>query len=70
MQTSPPWEVVSNDATQAVVQIKKEQLQDVLRKAVATLPIADLSLEDPPLEDVMRDLFANGIDLMKRDSAS
>jgi ABC-type uncharacterized transport system ATPase subunit len=29
-------------------------------RALSTLPLHDLTVEDPPLEEVMRDLFAQG----------
>jgi ABC-type uncharacterized transport system ATPase subunit len=33
-------------------------VKDVVRDVLGTLPVMDLTVEDPPLDDVMRDLFA------------
>jgi len=31
-----------------------------VQRALAQLPVVDLTVEDPPLEDVMRELFSRG----------
>jgi ABC-2 type transport system ATP-binding protein len=49
--------VVSVDAAQAVLAVPAAQASAVVRDALATLPIVDLTIEEPPLEDVMRELF-------------
>jgi ABC-2 type transport system ATP-binding protein len=49
--------VVSVDAAQAVLSVPAAQASAVVRDALATLPIVDLSIEEPPLEEVMRELF-------------
>jgi ABC-2 type transport system ATP-binding protein len=49
--------VVSADAAQAVISVPAAQASAVVRDALAALPIVDLSIEDPPIEDVMRELF-------------
>jgi ABC-2 type transport system ATP-binding protein len=49
--------VVSADAAQAVLAVPAAQASAVVRDALATLPIVDLTIEEPPLEDVMRELF-------------
>lgn len=41
----------------ATLSVERSRLADTLARA-ASMPIVDLSVEDPPLEDVMRDLFA------------
>ena len=50
--------VEKHDAQKATLTVDRAHLSDVLARA-AKLPIVDLSVEDPPLEDVMRDLFAS-----------
>ena len=30
----------------------------MVRDALATLPVVDLTIEDPPLEEVMREMFS------------
>ena len=49
--------VVSADAAQAVLAVPAAQASAVVRDALATLPIVDLTIEEPPLEEVMRELF-------------
>ena len=50
--------VVSHDGLAATLTVDRAHLAEVLARAAA-LPVVDLSVEDPPLEDVMRDLFAS-----------
>ena len=52
--------VVSADAAQAVLSVPATQASTVVRDALATLPIVDLAIEEPPLEEVMRELFHAG----------
>jgi ABC-2 type transport system ATP-binding protein len=49
--------VVSADAAQAVLSVPSAQASAVVRDALATLPIVDLTIEEAPLEEVMRELF-------------
>jgi ABC-2 type transport system ATP-binding protein len=49
--------VVSADAAQAVLAVPAAQASTVVRDALASLPIVDLTIEEPPLEEVMRELF-------------
>jgi ABC-2 type transport system ATP-binding protein len=57
---------VSADAAQAVIAVPAAQASAVVRDALATLPIVDLTIEEPPLEEVMRELFHSS----GRDAAS
>src|SRR5690348_15289764 len=57
--------VVSADGAQAVLSVPAAQASAVVRDALAALPIVDLAIEEPPLEDVMRELFHTG----RRDKA-
>jgi ABC-2 type transport system ATP-binding protein len=50
--------VVERDEACATLQIPKSELQGVVARAMAALPLVDLTVEDAPLEEVMRDLFA------------
>jgi len=49
--------VVSLDAAQAVLSVPAAQASTVVRDGLAALPIVDLTIEEPPLEEVMRELF-------------
>ena len=52
--------VVDHCDGEAVVQVSQESLQAAVARALSSLPLTDLTVEDPPLEEVMRDLFAQG----------
>jgi len=52
--------IVSLDDAQAVLQVDRSAVNGVVSKALATLPIIDLTVEDPPLEEIMSELFARG----------
>ena len=49
--------VVSAEAAQVVLSVPHARMQAVVRDALAALPIVDLTIEDAPLEEVMRELF-------------
>jgi len=50
--------VIEHGDAQATVQVPQAALQAAVARALSQLPLRDFSVEDPPLEDVMRDLFA------------
>src|SRR5438477_5451255 len=52
--------IVSQTDAQAVLQVSQDALQPAVARALSSLPLTDLTVEDPPLEEVMRDLFAQG----------
>jgi ABC-2 type transport system ATP-binding protein len=52
--------VVSADAAQAVLSVPAAKVNVVVRDALAALPVVDLTIEDPPLEEVMREIFSSG----------
>jgi ABC-2 type transport system ATP-binding protein len=54
--------VVSLDVAEAVLQVAHDRVNDAVSKALARLPIRDLTVEDPPLEEIMSELFAKGED--------
>jgi ABC-2 type transport system ATP-binding protein len=54
----PLGTVVSSDAAQAVLSVPAARVNVVVRDALAALPVVDLTIEDPPLEEVMRELFS------------
>jgi ABC-2 type transport system ATP-binding protein len=43
---------------QITLQVPQAQVSAAVARAIAELPVVDLTVEDPPLEEVMRDLFA------------
>ncbi len=52
--------VIEHRDAEAIVQVSKDALQSAVARALSSLPLTDLTVEDPPLEEVMRDLFAQG----------
>jgi ABC-2 type transport system ATP-binding protein len=50
-------QVVSNEPGQATVQVAAEDVSGAVARMLGALPIADLTVEDPPLEEVMSELF-------------
>ncbi|WP_437829559.1 ABC transporter ATP-binding protein [Sorangium sp. So ce1153] len=50
--------VLSLDAGRAVLQVRQEELRQAMSWLLSQTDIADLTVEDPPLEEVMRELFA------------
>src|SRR5438105_13772608 len=52
--------VVEHRDAEAIVQVSQDALQPAVARALSSLPLTDLTVEDPPLEEVMRDLFAQG----------
>jgi ABC-2 type transport system ATP-binding protein len=50
--------LVEATASTAVFQVPQGALRDQVSRLLAELPVQDLTVEDPPLEEVMRDLFA------------
>jgi len=53
--------VVEHTATAVALQVPQSELQAVVAQVLSALPLVDLTVEDPPLEEVMRDLFAGAV---------
>ncbi|OFX24141.1 MAG: ABC transporter [Anaeromyxobacter sp. RBG_16_69_14] len=49
--------LVSSHGTQAVIQVAAGDVSGAVGRILAALPVADLTVEDPPLEEVMSELF-------------
>jgi ABC-2 type transport system ATP-binding protein len=62
--------VVSADAAQAVVQDAAAQVSPVVSRILAALPVSDLTVEDPPLEEVMSELFRSSREEAVAEAAS
>jgi len=46
----------------AVLEVPREDAAATSARLLAALPVADLSIEDPPIEDVIRAAFAGGVE--------
>jgi ABC-2 type transport system ATP-binding protein len=55
---SPLGHVVRCEGAEAVLQVSHDAVNSVVGRALATLPVVDLNVESPPLEEVMSELFA------------
>jgi len=55
-------EVVSHETARVKLRIRPDRLAEVIGAAMERLPVTDLSVTDPPLEDVLRDLFERSKD--------
>ncbi len=55
-------QVVELDAGRAVLHVHKDDLRDAVSHLLGQPEVADLTIEDPPLEEVMRELFARPAD--------
>jgi ABC-2 type transport system ATP-binding protein len=52
--------VVRHDAGESVLDVHRDAVNRVVTRALAELPVIDLTIESPPLEEVMGELFARG----------
>jgi len=49
--------VISADDVRAVLQVSAAEVSGAVGRMLAALPVSDLTVEDPPLEEVMSELF-------------
>jgi len=49
--------VISSEPGEAVIEVGSDDVKDVVGRALANLPVKDLTVENPPLEEVMSELF-------------
>jgi len=54
--------VVASDRSGATLQVKADAVAGAVSRLLGALPVADLTVEDPPLEEVMKELFARSRD--------
>ena len=50
--------IVQHEEGRVVLQVQQPELQGVVQAALSRLPVADLTVEEPPLEEILSDLFA------------
>jgi ABC-2 type transport system ATP-binding protein len=53
-------EVISQDGTRFMLRVPKASTAQVTARLLADLPVDDLNVEDPPIEDVIEMVFAHG----------
>jgi len=49
--------VIAEEPGQATIQVAAEEVSGAVARILAALPVADLTVEDPPLEEVFSELF-------------
>ncbi|MBI3626805.1 ATP-binding cassette domain-containing protein [Candidatus Uhrbacteria bacterium] len=54
-------EVVEINGTSAVLRVRRAQVKDMVKNMLDGLPIQDLAIEEPPIEDVIRQIFQSKI---------
>jgi ABC-2 type transport system ATP-binding protein len=52
--------VIARDADRVTLEIPKAETSRITARLLSDLPISDLTIEDPPIEDVIEDVFALG----------
>ena len=55
-------EVLSDDDGKVSLKVSRADAPKVTTRLLADLPVADLTIEDPPIEDVIESVFATGAD--------
>ncbi|HYQ82177.1 MAG TPA: ATP-binding cassette domain-containing protein, partial [Anaeromyxobacteraceae bacterium] len=50
-------QVVAADEARAVVRVRAAEVSSAVARMLSALPVSDLTVEDPPLEEVMSELF-------------
>jgi ABC-2 type transport system ATP-binding protein len=58
--------VLSLEGPEAQLQVAQSELQSVVSGLLAQLPVVDLTVEDPPLEEVLGALFDKGLTVAER----
>ena len=52
--------VVRHEASVVVLRVERDRVKESVGAALGSLPVVDLTVENPPLEEVMRDVFHKG----------
>jgi ABC-2 type transport system ATP-binding protein len=53
-------EVVATDGAVVTLRVPRERTAEVATRLLAELPVDDVGIEDPPVEDVLRTVFSHG----------
>jgi len=51
-------DVISSDSASAILRVAQGDVKQTVSRALTTLPVTDLTVENPPLEEVMSEFFA------------
>ncbi len=53
-------EVEGQDGLKVSLRVARGQTKDAATRALSSLPVADLTIQDPPVEDIIRQVFGHG----------
>ena len=54
-------EVQSNEGLNVVLRIPRERATETAARILTQVEVDDVTFEDPPVEDIIRDVFAGGL---------
>jgi ABC-2 type transport system ATP-binding protein len=60
LDPTPYGEVVSRDGNRVTFRVPKPETARATERLLASLPVVDLTVEDPPIEEVIEQVFAHG----------
>jgi ABC-2 type transport system ATP-binding protein len=63
-------QVISSGEAQVTLRVEQGEMNHVVQTALAQLPVVDLTVEDPPLEEILSDLFARSHKTTERAEAT
>jgi ABC-2 type transport system ATP-binding protein len=55
-------EVLSHQEHKLVLRVPRDRAAEITGRLLSDLPVLDLTIEDPPIEDVIKQVFANGVE--------
>ena len=55
--------VAESDGLKVTIQTPRAATKEAAARALTTLPVADVSVEDPPVDEIIREVFRSGIDV-------
>ena len=53
--------VTDSDGLKVTIQTPRARTKEAAASALTTLPVADISVEDPPIEEIIREVFRTGL---------
>jgi ABC-2 type transport system ATP-binding protein len=53
-------EVESDDGLKVTLRVRRGGTKDAAARALAHLPVADVAIEEPPVEEIIREVFRHG----------
>ena len=57
--------VAESDGLKVTIQTPRGATKEAAARALTTLPVADVSVEDPPVEEIIREVFRTGLEITR-----